>query len=373
MQDTDPSCSSQADLSAWLRLEQTPGLGLVRAERLLARFGAPGAIFQAGQAALAEIVPAAVARLLCEPVSDAIAVYIRQASAWCDQPGNAVLTRAHPAYPPLLREIATPPLLLYAKGRTELLGRPAVAIVGSRNATVQGCANARAFAAALGQAGFTVVSGMALGIDAAAHEGALCAAGSTVAVVGTGADRIYPRRNQALARRIASEGCIVSEYSLGMGPLSANFPRRNRIISGLCRAVLVVEAAAASGSLITAHVANEQGRDVFAMPGSIHAPLSKGCHRLIKEGATLVESVDDLLESLHTGTVARIALPPSLPEAAAELLPLLLALGHDPMHPDILASATDTDPGLLSGQLLALELAGQIERLPGGLFQRIYR
>lgn len=373
MQDTDPSSIPQADLSAWLRLEQTPGLGLVRAERLLARFGTPAAIFQASHAALGEIVPAAIARTLCEPVSAAIALYISQALEWLAQPGNVLLTRADPAWPPLLREIATPPLLLYAKGRVALLGGTAVAIVGSRNATLQGSANARAFAAALSRAGVTVVSGMALGIDAAAHEGALDGAGATVAVVGTGADRIYPRRNQALARRIASEGCVVSEYSLGIGPLAANFPRRNRIISGLCRAVLVVEAAAASGSLITAHVANEQGRDVFAMPGSIHAPLSKGCHRLIKEGASLAESVDDVLEALHMGTAARVTMAPSLPEAAAELLPLLLALGHDPMHPDILAGATDTDPGILSGQLLALELAGQIERLPGGLFQRIYR
>ncbi len=373
MQDTDPSSTAQADLSAWLRLEQTPGLGPVRAARLLARFGSPGAIFQASHAALSETVPASIARTLCAAPSAAIALYISQALDWLARPGNTLLTPRDPAWPPLLREIEAPPLLLYAKGRTELLGRDAVAIVGSRNATVQGCANARAFAAALSRAGVTVVSGMALGIDAAAHEGALDGPGATVAVVGTGADRIYPRRNQQLARRIASEGCVVSEYSLGLGPLAANFPRRNRIISGLCRAVLVVEAAAASGSLITAHVANEQGREVFAMPGSIHAPLSKGCHRLIKEGASLAESVDDVLAALHLGAGRRAPMAPSLPEAAAELIPLLLALGHEPMHPDMLASATDSEPGVLAGQLLALELGGQIERLPGGLFQRIYR
>jgi len=374
VQDTDPTSAQSDDqvLCAWLRLEQTAGVGLARARRLLARFPDPRAIFQASQAELAELVPDALARVLAAPPAPAIAAYQVQLWRWLSEPGNRLLALDDPAYPPLLREIAAPPLLLYVKGDPALLARPALAIVGSRNATVQGAGTARAFAAALSEAGFTIVSGLALGIDAAAHEGALGGAGATVAVMGTGADRIYPRRNDALARRIAAQGCLVSEYSLGIGPLAANFPRRNRIISGLACGVLVVEAAAASGSLITAHVANEQGRDVFAIPGSIHAPLAKGCHRLIKEGATLVESIDDLLEALQAAPL-RSALAPTLPDAAAELAPLLLALEAGPLHGDLLAGLTDTDPGFLAGQLLALEMAGHVERLPGGLFQRIYR
>ncbi|MFP5391900.1 MAG: DNA-processing protein DprA [Gammaproteobacteria bacterium] len=359
-------------MSAWLRLEQTPGLGPVRAARLLARFGDPLAVFAAPQPELAAVVGPKLAATLAQPPAPALADYIKKVEDWLGQDGHHLLTQDHPGYPALLREIADAPLLLYAKGRVDLLDRAAVAIVGSRNATVQGQTNARAFAHALAGAGLTVVSGMALGIDAAAHEGALDGAGSTVAVVGTGVDRIYPARNQALARRIAGQGCLISEYPLGMEPLSANFPRRNRIISGLCQAVLVVEAAAQSGSLITAHVANEQGRDVFAIPGSIHAPLSKGCHRLIKEGAALVESIDDLLEALHIGA-RRVPTAAAPADVADEYAPLLDLLAHGPVHADQLANAGNVDPALLAGQLLALELAGQLERLPGGLFQRVYR
>lgn len=364
-------------LAGWLRLEQTPGLGLVRARRLLEQFGNPHAVLAAGHAALAALVPHQLARLLCAPETPDITDYIARVRLWLAQPGNHLLTPGHAAYPALLDEIADPPIVLYAKGRLELLNRTAVAIVGSRNATIQGNATARQFAAALSEAGVTIVSGMALGIDAAAHEGALSGAGATVAVIGTGADRIYPRRNDALARRIASAGCVLSEYSLGIGPLAANFPRRNRLISGLCRGVLVVEAAAASGSLITAHVANEQGRDVFAIPGSIHSPLSKGCHKLIKEGAMLVESVDDLLGALQLAP-RRLANPGAHSGAPSddgvnEGAPLLAALGQGPVHGDLLAALTDTEPGFLASQLLALELAGHVERLPGGLFQRVNR
>ena len=374
MQATDPASPDQAgNLPAWLRLEQTPGLGLVRAARLLAHFGEPAAIFRASHAELAALVPAPLARGLCDPPAAPIASYISTALAWLATPGNHLVTLHDGRYPQLLRETGAPPLLLYAKGRVELLCRPAVAIVGSRNATVQGVANARAFAQALSEAGMTVVSGLALGIDAAAHEGALPGPGSTVAVIGTGADRIYPRRNDALARRIAGDGCVVSEYSLGMGPLSANFPRRNRIISGLCCAVLVVEAAAESGSLITAHIANDQGREVFAIPGSIHAPLSKGCHKLIKEGATLVESIDDVLLALHSSPLRRLPLHSDTAVVEEESSSLLLALEGGPVHIDALAGSSGCDAGDLASQLLALELGGRVERLPGGLFQRIYR
>jgi DNA processing protein len=379
VQATDPSLPVQdaGDLPSWLRLAQTPGLGPVRAARLLARFGDPAAVLHAAEAELASVVPAAVARTLSGSPDSELSTYINKACDWLAQPGNRVLTLHDPAYPPLLREIADPPLLLYCKGRVELLSGTALAIVGSRNATAQGTANARAFAQALSEAGMTVVSGLALGIDAAAHEGALAGPGSTVAVVGTGADRIYPRRNDALARRIAQDGCLVSEYPLGMGPLAANFPKRNRLISGLCSGVLVIEAAAASGSLITAHVAIEQGRDVFALPGSIHAPLAKGCHKLIKEGAALVDSVDDVLLALHSAPLCRPQFhldtgdfPGEAPLDGTNLLPLL---SNGPLHVDALAALAELDPGILASELLALELAGMVERLPGGSFQRVYQ
>jgi len=374
VQDTDPTpAASQADtLAAWLRLEQTPGVGPVTAQRLLARFLTPQAIFSAGHDALALVVPDAIARALNAPLATATAQAIDAALAWSEHASQHVLTWDHPAYPSLLREIADPPIVLYAIGRLDLLAGPAIAVVGSRNASVQGKTTAAAFAQALSGAGLTIVSGLALGIDAAAHEGGLRGAGSTVAVIGTGADRIYPPRNAALARRIAEEGCIVSEYSLGTPVLAGNFPKRNRLISGLSCAVLVVEAAAKSGSLITAHVAVDQGRDVFAIPGSIHSPLSKGCHKLILEGARLVETVDDILSELCRAPLVISALP-AAPEPALDYAALLETLGQGPVHGDALAAATAMAPGLLSAHLLALELEGHVERLPGGLFQRVNR
>ncbi|WP_426105303.1 DNA-processing protein DprA [Massilia sp. TSP1-1-2] len=374
MQDTDPAppLDQAASLAAWIRLELTPGVGRVTVHCLLERLRTPQAIFSAGYHVLAGLVSPARARVLSEPPSQLVAQRIDAALTWLDAPGRHLLTPDDAAYPGLLRHIPDPPFLLYAIGRTELLAGPAVAMVGSRNASVQGLSNAGNFGHALSEAGLTIVSGMALGIDAAAHEGGLRGVGSTVAVIGTGADRIYPRRNERLARRIAEEGCIISEYSLGTPPASANFPRRNRIISGLSCAVLVVEAAAGSGSLITARMALEQGRDVFAIPGSIHSALAKGCHKLIKEGAKLVESVGDLLTELCLSPMA---------EPSAETAPgycgaahaLLEAMGQGPVNTDALAALTQTAPAFLAGQLLTLELAGHIERLPGGLFQRINR
>lgn len=376
MQDTDPANPiSQAErLAAWVRLERTPGVGAVTAQRLLERFATPQSIFSASYLALRQIVSDSVARTLCAPMPDACAAYFDTVRDWLAEPDHHLLTLDDPAFPPLLRELALPPLLLYACGRVELLSAPAVAIVGSRNATAQGAANARAFASALSAAGLTIVSGLALGIDAAAHEGGLHGAGSTVAVTGTGADRIYPRRNEALARRIAAEGCIVSEYPLGTGPTPGNFPRRNRLISGMCCAVLVVEAAAGSGSLITARQAVDQGRDVFAIPGSIHAPLSKGCHILIREGATLVDCVDDILVPLRVAPLATLArqLDTAASLSAAQRA-LLDALGHEPVGADALAALSGRAAGALAAQLLSLELAGHLERLPGGLFQRVQR
>lgn len=381
MQDTDPIPASRitqrtAQLGEWLRLDGARGVGLRTAHLLLDTFGSPGAIFQAGQAALSEQVGPALARSLCAPPSPATRALIDTTLAWLQAPSHHVLALGDAAYPQALANISDPPLLLYIKGRIDLLARPALAIVGSRNATVQGKANAAAFASALSDAGVCVVSGLALGIDAAAHEGALRGAGSTIAVVGTGADLFYPARNRALAERIANEGCIVSEYALGTPPTSGNFPRRNRIISGLSSGVLVVEAAAQSGSLITARVAAEQGREVYALPGSIHAPLAKGCHKLIRDGARLVETVDEVLEAMQVSPLASV---PSPNAAASKALPtetdctdLLAQLGHEALDVDDLLERLGTSIGQLSMGLLALEMAGMIERLPGGKVQRVY-
>ncbi len=275
------------------------------------------------------------------------------------------------AYPHALLESPDPPLLLYAIGRLELLHAPALAIVGSRHASVQGRQNASAFAAHLGGAGFTIVSGLALGIDGAAHEGALGSAGSTIAVVATGLDQVYPRRHLALAGRIAAEGLLLSEHPLGTPPLRENFPQRNRIIAGLTRGTLVVEATLQSGSLITARLAVEAGREVFAIPGSIHSPQAKGCHALIKQGAKLVETAQDVLEELGVATAPA---PASATEPVLERPdPLLDAMGHDPIVLDELIARTGWSAAELAAKLLDLELAGLVERLPGQRFQRIAR
>jgi DNA processing protein len=370
------------ELAAWLRLEQTAGVGAETARRLLAAFGLPANIFSSSFSALHKVVPERIAYALLAAPSDAVQALTERTQEWLQQPGNRLLTLADSSYPQALLDISDPPLMLYVKGRAELLERPAMAVVGSRNATVQGVANADRFAEILSQRGLTIISGMALGIDAAAHQGALRGAagrpdgGSTVAVIGTGADIVYPARNRGLAHQIAEAGCIVSEYPLGMPGVAGNFPRRNRIISGLARGVLVVEAAAQSGSLITARMAAEQGRDVFAIPGSIHSPLSKGCHQLIKQGAKLVESAQDILEEL--GSLQAAAAIPAEPAAAPGAVPadgggqeLLAILGYDPVGFDELAARSGSDAASLGGQLLELELAGLVEVLPGAIYRRI--
>lgn len=298
---------------------------------------------------------------------------------WAEQPGNHVLTLADSEYPPALLDIPDPPLILYAKGRLELLSRRAVAVVGSRNATMQGASNASHFADTLSRTGLTIVSGLALGIDAAAHHGALQAAaepmsGSTIAVIGTGVDIVYPARNRDLAYRIAEFGCILSEYALGTPAISANFPRRNRIISGLACGVLVVEAAAQSGSLITARMALEQGREVFAIPGSIHSPLSKGCHLLIKQGAKLVESASDILEEFGHSFQPACTISPGvdLHADSSSPHPLLDIMGFEPIGIELLAAQAQMDIAAVNAQLLTLELAGEIEMLPGGTCRRLF-
>jgi DNA processing protein len=371
--DTEPTQSqlapcSSTELAHWIHLAETRGVGSATGRALLRKFGAPQQLFAAGYDALrAAQVPDLLARALCAPMPTALARLIEHTCDWLQGSGHAVVPFGSPHYPPLLAEIADPPLLLYCSGQLPLLAAPALAVVGSRNASAQGKANAHALSKALSGAGLTIVSGMALGIDGAAHAGALEGAGSTIAVVGSGVDQVYPQRHQGLAQQLAAHGCIVSEYALGTPPMAANFPRRNRIISGLARGVLVVEAAARSGSLITARLAGDQGRDVFAVPGSIHSALAKGCHALIRDGATLVECADDVLQVLRMGALAPAASSPP-PE-----LGVLAALGHDPVPLDTLAARLGWSAGRLGACLLDLELDGLVELRPGGAVQRVAR
>lgn len=348
--------------AAWLRLTLIPGIGSETQRKLLAAFGLPEAIFAASPSTLRGVIGNKADLLLDFPLGDAVERHLD----WAGQANQHILTLADPGYPRQLLNIADPPTLLFVRGDPSLLQRPALGIVGSRNATPQGLRNATQFSATLAENGLCIVSGLALGIDTAAHRGALGAAGATIAVIGTGADRVYPARNRDLALSIAERGAIVSEFPLGTPPIAANFPRRNRIIAGLSLGVLVVEAAVESGSLITARQAGEQGREVFAIPGSIHAPQSRGCHRLIREGAKLVETANDILEELDTSPAAS-----PLP-LADESEPALLALiGHDPCGFDELIERSGMPADALHGELLALELAGRIGILPGNRYQRI--
>jgi DNA processing protein len=359
------------EIGAWLRLIETPQLGRGPARKLLAAFGSARAVFDASVSARQQVVSAAQATAL-EQVPDHVEALVSATLAWLGAAAaepRALIALDDARYPRALLDTADPPLLLHAQGRFDLLQADSIAVVGSRNPTPQGSDNARAFSSHLSQAGLTIVSGLALGIDAAAHAGALEGAASTIAVVGTGLDQAYPRRNLALAQRIADHGLIVSEYSLGMPPLAANFPQRNRIIAGLSRGTLVVEAALQSGSLITARLANEAGRDVFAIPGSIHSPQSRGCHALLKQGAKLVETAQDILEELRPQAVAAPRGSSAGGETSAD--PLLSALGYDPVTLDALIARTGLPAAELSSRLLGLELDGQVARLPGQLFQRV--
>jgi DNA processing protein len=331
--------------------------------RLLQAFGSPEAVFLASHAELQRIVKPAVAQAIAQGIDDEALLIT---AAWLDDPLNHILTIADTAYPQALLNISDPPFLLYVKGRIELLNVPALAVVGSRNASPQGLRNAEAFAQTASDSGLCIISGMAHGVDAAAHLGGLRGKSASVAIVGTGLDKVYPSANRDLAYQLAENGAIVSEFPLGTPPLPANFPRRNRIISGLSLGCLVVEASLQSGSLITARMALEQGREVFAIPGSIHSPQSKGCHALIKQGAKLVECAQDILEELG-GVFIRTN---PAPLASAEHA-LFAHLNFDAVDLDTLSQRSGLTIASLSAILLQLELDGCITTLPGGLYQRI--
>jgi DNA processing protein len=353
-------------LEAWLRLSLTPGVSHQALRQLLAAFGGPEQVLAADARSLGRVVPETTVRALSVPVPNE---RLARAAQWLEQAGNYVVTLADDTYPQALLNTPDPPAVFYVSGRVDLLGAPSLAIVGSRNATAQGIEHAEAFARALSDAGLTIVSGLALGIDAAAHRGGLAGSASSIAVIGTGADIVYPARNRQLAEALARDGCVVSEFPLGTAPVASNFPRRNRIISGLARGCLVVEAALLSGSLITARLANEQGKDVFAIPGSIHSPLAKGCHALIKQGAKLVETAQDILDELK---LPRISVPPAIGSTLHQSEDALLAqVGFDPCDFDTLAQRTGVSAEKLAVLLTEWELEGSIQVLPGGRYQRL--
>lgn len=404
------TCMDRDELQDWLRLTLTPGIGAEKTRRLLAAFGLPAQVLAQNHQALAEVVGPKLAQALHHPgpeLQDAI----DRTWQWLQTPKDhavqpAVLTLGDPDYPASLLALEDPPPLIYLLGRMDLWraarlnagdgghafpSGAAVAVVGSRNPTPQGASHAQRFAHALAQAGVTVVSGLALGVDGAAHQGALEAQPAhpglaTLAVVGTGLDRVYPRQHRELAHRISEHGLLISEYPLGTPPLTANFPRRNRLIAGLSRATLVIEAALKSGSLITARLASEQGKDVMALPGSILSPQARGCHALIRQGARLVEAPDEVLEEIGWNATPRMSLAETASKNPKKIAdnpaparvthqidsenPLLRQMGHDPVSLDALVMRTGLNTAQLQTELLTLELEGQVLRLPGGRFQR---
>ncbi len=382
------------ELNAWLRLTLSPGVGNETARRLLSAFGSAQAVFEQSAQTLRQLGSEKLASAVqAEP--EGLRSQLQTTLDWLSAGDDRqVVNLADVGYPAALLDIEDPPLMLYMLGahvnRLPIAIKTVascLAIVGSRNPTPQGEINARQFAAAFGAAGICVVSGLALGVDGAAHDGALLGGAAlggcaTLAVVGTGLDRVYPKKHLALAHRIAQQGMIISEFPLGTPPLTANFPRRNRIISGLSQGVLVVEAALKSGSLITARLASEQGKDVFAIPGSIHSPQSRGCHALIKQGAKLVETAQDVFEELRIPVAAGFGgLQQGEPSQVIDTLEqtgtlmsgraLLTALGFDISSLDALQARTGLPTPILQAQLLELELDGHVTRLPGGLFQRL--
>ncbi|MEO5703312.1 MAG: DNA-processing protein DprA [Gammaproteobacteria bacterium] len=366
------------DIHFWLALHRAPGIGTATFQALLERFGSPQAIFEArAQLAAGGVLGPPTLAYLQAPDWAAVEKDI----AWLAQPGHHALTFNDPAYPQLLREIADPPTVLFVVGDPAVLSLPQIAIVGSRNPTPGGREIAEEFARHLAATGLTITSGLALGIDAASHRGALAGDGLTIAVAGTGLDRVYPARHRDLAHQIAEHGALVSEFVLGTPPLPDHFPRRNRIISGLSLGTLVVEAAQRSGSLITARMAADQGREVFAIPGSIHNPLARGCHFLIRQGAKLVETANDILEEL--GPLVQ-CLRPTQPtpvarndssgpgvEVSADTEKLIACLGFESTSIDRLVERSGLTAEAVSSILLVLELQGYVTSTMGGLYTQV--
>ena len=368
---------THSDTTAWVALHQTLGLGNAAFCQLLTKFGSPAAIYNASISQLREIIDEDTARKVNAGIDiDAIAPTLD----WLKKDNAHIVTLADANYPKLLLEISNPPAVLYAIGNLHWLNQPSIAVVGSRNATPQGEKNAEEFSASLCNSGLCVVSGMALGIDGAAHRGALKSNGATIAVVGTGLDIVYPARHRELAHKIAERGLIISEFPLGTPSKAQNFPRRNRLISGLSLGCLVVEANIDSGSLITARLATEQGRDVFAIPGSIHSPVTKGCHQLIKQGAKLVESTQDILEEIknlvslnqttHSPTGLMLNSDISL-GATPETNAVLDLMGYEAINFDALQRTTGLTTEALSAMLMMLELDSKITVLKGSQYQRL--
>lgn len=413
-----PQALTSSAVRAWLQLAHAPGLAPAVLQALLDAFGSPDALLRASDQAIAAVASPAAAQAVRASERDDLDTRTGAVLAWLDAPGNALVTLNDPAYPPRLRDLHDPPPLLYVKGRLDLLHARSLAVVGSRHATPQGLADATRFARELSDAGLPIVSGLALGIDGAAHRGGLDGRSGTVAVIATGADLVYPARHRALAHEIAAHGAIVSEWPLGTPARAAHFPQRNRLIAALAIGALVVEAAPRSGSLITARLANELGRDVFAMPGSIHAPLAQGCHALIRDGAKLTAAPLDVLEEyglgesktgvaggaacsghpcagtgdlreteaatqrtatgvIQTGGAVPATAPvrdeapaPSRPGTPSEQA-VLAALGYGPVTYEWLAEHSGLSDDVLHRALLALELAGRVASLPGGRFARL--
>lgn len=363
-------------LRCWLALQRVAGLSAASLDALFQHFESVQAVFSASRSELQAVLTGdqapVVEEILRAPTTSALASTLD----WLEQANHHLVTFHDSDYPPLLREIARPPVILFVIGDHTQLAGPQLAIVGSRNPTPSGLENAASFARALSYSGLTVTSGLALGIDGAAHEGALEAGGRTIAVLGSGVDQVYPPRHRQLAARIAETGALVSEFELGTAPKAEHFPRRNRLISGLSLGTLVVEAAIRSGSLITARCAAEQGREVFAVPGSIHAPQARGCHSLIRQGAKLVETAQDVIEEISALTPLtrqpRATRQDQRPEIQhPKMTQLLNHLGYDPVTIDILVERSGLTADFISSMLLEMELLGIVEARPGGKYARV--
>lgn len=371
-----PIYFTSEELQAWLRLSLEPGLGHAQARALLGSLGLPTCVYESSSSTLSRHLPQNLVAQMRQAPSPEIQEQIARSLQWAEQEQHHILTLADAHYPPALLELHDPPLVLYVNGKLDYLQRPALAMVGARSATPGGMEIATDFARYLATHGWVICSGLASGIDQAAHRGALLAgpdSAGTLAIMGTGIDIVYPARHRSLAHEIVAHGALISEFALGSKALPYHFPRRNRLVAALSKGVLVVEAAKQSGSLITARLASEMGRDVFAIPGSIHSPLSRGCHALIRQGAKLVEQAADILEELSPGQ-ARPCVTPAKPDTdklSGPAMRLLTQLSYAPQGIEQLSVHWSDTPALLAQALLELELAQHIVRLDDGRIQRM--